>query len=67
MASSRHLFGDHFKISLRSHFVKGTVGSVLREVTAPNSHVELFLYIDTGHLAGYFSKKVFLKNSVLTA
>ena len=48
-------------------FFKGTVGSVLREVTAPKSHSELFLYIDTGHLAGYFSKKVFFKNSVLTA
>ena len=53
-----------FKIE---YLLKGTVGSVLREVTAPNSHFELFLYIDTGHLAGYFSKKVFLKNSVLTA
>ena len=45
-----------FKIE---YLLKGTVGSVLREVTAPNSHFELFLYIDTGHLAGYFSKKVF--------
>ena len=47
--------------------LKGTVGSVLREVTAPTSYYKMFLYIDTGHLAGYFSKKVFLKNSVLTA